>query len=48
MAAAQVIVEEAGGRVTGFDGKRLDYTKPFKGVVVSNKIVHKKLLESVH
>jgi fructose-1,6-bisphosphatase/inositol monophosphatase family enzyme len=47
MAAVQVIVEEAGGRVTGFDGKRLDYTRPFRGAVVSNKTVHKKLLESV-
>lgn len=44
MAAVQVIIEEAGGRVTGFDGKKLDYTKPFKSAVVSNGIVHQRLV----
>ena len=47
MAAAHVIVEEAGGKVTGFDGKKLDYTQPFKAVIVSNTLVHKKLVEIV-
>jgi myo-inositol-1(or 4)-monophosphatase/histidinol-phosphatase len=48
MAAVQVIVEEAGGMVTGYDGKSLDYTKPFKGAVVSNGLVHDHLIEMLH
>ncbi len=44
MAAAQVITEEAGGKVTGIDGKEYDYTKPFKGTIVSNGIVHEELV----
>lgn len=48
MAAVQVIVEEAGGKVTGYDGKSLDYTKPFKGAVVSNDLVHDQLIEMLN
>lgn len=44
MAAIEVIVEEAGGMVTGYDGKKLDYTKPFKGAVSSNGKVHQELI----
>ncbi len=45
MAAVQVIIEEAGGKVTGFGGELLNYSKPFKGAVVSNGIVHEQLIE---
>lgn len=45
MAAVHVIVEESGGKITDCDGKELDYSKPFKGAVVSNTIVHAKLVE---
>ncbi len=45
VAAAQVIVEEAGGKVTGLIGEKLDYSKVFKGAVISNGKVHKKLIE---
>lgn len=45
MAAVQVIIEEAGGKVTGFDGGLLDYTKSFNGAVVSNGLVHDQLIE---
>ncbi|MES2408973.1 MAG: inositol monophosphatase [Patescibacteria group bacterium] len=46
IAAAHVIVENAGGKVTAGDGSLLDYSKPFVGViVVSNKIVHEQLVE---
>jgi fructose-1,6-bisphosphatase/inositol monophosphatase family enzyme len=45
MAAVELIVEEAGGKVTGLDGQKLNYTKPFKGAVVSNGIVHQELLD---
>ena len=48
MAAVQVIVEEAGGLVTGLKGERLDYAKPFKGAVVSNNLIHPKLIEAIN
>ena len=44
MAAVTVIVEEAGGKMTGLDGKPLDFIKPFNGVVASNSIVHDQLV----
>jgi myo-inositol-1(or 4)-monophosphatase len=44
MAAVQLIVEEAGGRVTGIDGRQLDYSQPFQGVVVSNGETHSELV----
>jgi myo-inositol-1(or 4)-monophosphatase len=47
MAAVQVIVEEAGGMLTGMDGTPLEYSKPFKGAVVSNGIVHDELLQFI-
>ena len=48
MAAVQLIVEEAGGKVTGLHGEELDYTKPFAGVVVSNGTVHDELLSIIN
>lgn len=36
MAASQVIVTEAGGIVTNQTGDEYDYTKPFRGALVSN------------
>ena len=45
MAAVELIVEEAGGKVTGLDGQKLNYIKPFKGAVVSNGKVHQELLD---
>lgn len=47
VAAVQVIVEEAGGKVTGFGGEMLDYSKPFKSAIVSNGIVHETLVKIV-
>lgn len=47
MAAVQVIVEEAGGRVTGLSGEPLDYRSGFKGAIVSNGIIHDELVELV-
>jgi fructose-1,6-bisphosphatase/inositol monophosphatase family enzyme len=43
---AQVILEEAGGKVTGLNGETLDYSKSFKGAIFSNGIVHGDLLEA--
>lgn len=48
MAAVQVIVEEAGGKITGIAGNKLDYSKPFKGAIVSNKIVHEEVVKIVN
>ena len=48
MAAVQVIVEEAGGKITSSEGNNLDYSKPFKGAIVSNKKVHDKVVEIVN
>jgi fructose-1,6-bisphosphatase/inositol monophosphatase family enzyme len=45
-AAAHVIVEEAGGKVTGINGEMLNYSKPFRAAIVSNGIVHDQLVES--
>lgn len=47
LAAVDVIVREAGGTITGFDGKPLDYSTSFKGAVISNAVSHKDLLECV-
>lgn len=47
MAASQVILEEAGGKMTGLDGGELDYSKPFKGAIASNGIVHDLLVEAM-
>lgn len=47
-AAAQVIVEEAGGKITGIKGETLDYTKPFKGGVVSNGVVHEQIVQIIN
>eukprot|EP01099_Mayorella_cantabrigiensis_P003191 TRINITY_DN2481_c0_g1_i1.p1 TRINITY_DN2481_c0_g1~~TRINITY_DN2481_c0_g1_i1.p1 ORF type:complete len:204 (-),score=56.47 TRINITY_DN2481_c0_g1_i1:41-652(-) len=54
-AAGVIIVEEAGGKVTDFDGKELDFSKGRKlyenaGLVVANKALHEatmKTLETV-
>ena len=46
VAAIEVIVKEAGGMVTDFAGNSLDYTRVFKGAVISNGVVHADLLET--
>jgi fructose-1,6-bisphosphatase/inositol monophosphatase family enzyme len=45
VAAIQVIVEEAGGKISGVNGEILDYSQPFKHAIVSNSIVHEQLVE---
>jgi len=47
LAAVDVILREAGGTITDFSGKPLDYSKAFKGAVMSNGISHTDLLECV-
>lgn len=48
LAAVHVIISEAGGKLTDFDGKPLYYGKSFKGAVISNTVTHDDLLECVH
>jgi len=48
IAAAQVIIQAAGGVVTGLQSEELDYSKPFRGVVVSNRIIHDELIGIVN
>ncbi len=46
--AHQVIVEEAGGKITDFYGNPLDYSKSFdlkKGVVATNGLIHDKVIK---
>lgn len=47
MAAVQVIVQEAGGYVTDLEGNDYDYTRPFRGTLVSNGVVHDELLRII-
>jgi len=46
-AALRVIVEEAGGKVTDFDGNDQRYDQATKGFVVSNGIIHDDLLKYI-
>ncbi|MBD3155454.1 MAG: hypothetical protein GF368_02250 [Candidatus Aenigmarchaeota archaeon] len=45
IAAGSLIIEEAGGKITDFEGKRWD--EESKTLVVSNKTLHKKLLDEL-
>ncbi len=45
VAAIHVIVEGAGGKITSLTGEELNYAKPFKGAIISNGVVHEKLIE---
>lgn len=47
LAAVDVIIKEAGGIITDFYGRPLDYSKAFKGAVISNKVTHDDLLDCV-
>lgn len=44
MAAVDVIVRQAGGKITDLDGQPLNYLMPFKGAIVSNSLVHDELV----
>jgi len=46
-AAGVVIVREAGGKVTDFEGKEPDWTKERLNVVASNGIIHDQILEAL-
>ena len=46
-AAASVILSEAGGRITDFEGNEPDWTKERMNIVASNGLVHDQILEAL-
>lgn len=44
IAAAKVIVEEAGGKVTDIFGEEQHYDKDINGAIISNSLVHDKVI----
>lgn len=50
-AAAHIIVNEAGGKITDFEGKELDYSKDSlqwdKSFIVSNGLLHEQILKEI-
>lgn len=47
IAASQLIVTEAGGKVTDLFGNEQSYDKDIKGAIISNGVSHNKILEKV-
>lgn len=48
MAAVDIIINQAGGRITNHQGELLDYSKDFKGAVVSNGLIHDELMALIN
>jgi myo-inositol-1(or 4)-monophosphatase len=44
---ASLIIEEAGGKVTGLAGEKLDYNRDITGVIVSNGVTHDDFVDVV-
>lgn len=47
IAAVKLLIEEAGGRVTDIDGKEQRYDRKLNGAIMSNGLIHDKLVEVV-
>lgn len=47
IAAAKIIVEEAGGKVTNLFGQEQRYDQDIKGAIVSNGICHRQIIEAI-
>ena len=47
MAASQLIVTEAGGRVTDFYGQEQRYDQDLNGAVITNGVSHDEILQKV-
>lgn len=47
VAAGAILVEEAGGMVTGLDGEPLRYNANIRGAVLSNKITHREVVRRI-
>lgn len=48
IAAIKVIVEEAGGIVTDFEGNEQRYDKDINGAIIANKVVYDKVLDAIN
>ena len=46
-AAGAVIVREAGGKVTDFEGEEIDWSKERINIVATNGLVHNQILEAL-
>ena len=47
IAAAKIIVEEAGGKVTNFFGNNQRYDESIKGAIISNVVVHQEVINTL-
>ena len=47
IAAAKIIVEEAGGRVTDFFGNEQRYDRDINGAIISNRLVHEEVVKTI-
>ena len=47
IAAAKIIVEEAGGKVTDLFGKEQRYDNDINGAIISNGVVHEEVIETI-
>ena len=47
IAAGTIIIEEAGGVATDFDGKLIDLRKPYTDIIAANPVLHGKMLEEI-
>lgn len=47
IAASKLIVEEAGGRLTNFNGEDQRYDRDIDGAIISNGIIHEDLLKII-
>ncbi|MBP5678666.1 MAG: hypothetical protein J6X28_02410 [Bacilli bacterium] len=47
LAASSLIVEEAGGKVTDFEGNTQRYDRDLKGAIITNGISHEEVLQKV-
>jgi myo-inositol-1(or 4)-monophosphatase len=47
IAAGTVLIEEAGGTVTDFEGKPIDLRKPYTDIIAANPTLHAKMLAEI-
>lgn len=47
IASIKLLIEEAGGRVTDLEGNKQRYDQPINGAILSNGLIHDKLLDIV-
>lgn len=47
VAAGSILIEEAGGKITDFEGNEPDWTKDRLSIVASNGLIHDQILEAL-